>query len=1455
MCDADQASDQNLLLNQTEYLDSVRRMSYGAVETLSSPLQSVFTGLQNTQGVISLAGANSVNGTGFIVIPLLHNLCNRTFQEILVTLGLTPNYQECRLWMYLGDRSPKDTRLNQQSEYPSYANRMTATNEYTEDVDYDTLPEPVQRVFGDFENSNDTGYIDIHGAWTLPSQTVEEAQLLKLDNLCRQVMVANQAAKVLNSPTTTLSPIQSPTSGGGDSNGGLMIEFSFDECVANLVLADSEDPKDVLLLDEYVDFLNRLTGDAFASQSFDALPSALKRNYVAKAMADNTDGVSIDGARLGSTGSVAALQTFCASTQAALNNESQEPSDDDDDDDDDTTFHLPFSDCTIAMATAEIGNRTDTLDPVEYVLFLNKATEFQYFRNLGFDDLPQPLVDNYNALAALNADGIPIAGSFPGMERSSEQKATLMVICTATSNAINKAIHPSPTASPGSLPPVSAVPTPAPTNTGIVTVFNSFVISNTDGLGVPDILAGNETAGLQEGYRNFVNHVTAELANSERRRVLRQTPLVRFLPAKGVNDGTPNLYQVNDYKCPPSVTAEGSICHVVYGSFNATFVNEPNATAFALSLTNATQTAIQRAQNGLQSFIVAADPQTMIVVEGVPEDGRLQPDQSVDVRGADSGGDSDDGGLSVGLLVGIIIAALVLCCCLGGLIYWCKTSDQNLCASCSCTLPSILKRQDSNKIMNLDSDEKVDPEIGESGGDFSIQVQEQSIRESQRKLSMGENNTYKESMGLFSFGLGRGRRNSNEMPDYATNPNTTSNTNNNEGLGLFSFGLGKGRRNSLEMESSSPNTTTTKDNEGMGLFSFGLGKSRRNSLENNNFPGHDLNNSREAGLDINNNDDENSVAAETSQPSLKSPKSEKSEKPWSTESRVPGQSIWDIVEAEGGDDDDDEESSEEEDDDDDESSEEEGEGDGGDEEIVVEEIVEIIEESDDDDDDDDEDSEADEIVELFEDEDDGHGDDDDDESKADQTYVTAALPGNIKKFNNMVETGDWEGVVEAAKKFDHHQDDADSYVGGKITAGLGPGDSSDDESDVADSADEDDDDDEAEREEVEEKDAGGDGKDGDDNDGGGEDDDDGDGDDDDDGEQSRRTEGESTQQSSNTNGMSYTSEELRTREEYQKKVEELVRLVAPDETENVATMMDQFAGREEELINTLETMYERSYSVRARNAIHKSKSGIPNASLSKLPPRARAPATSSAAVAAASSILGRPPDSSTSRSSDRDLIILDNVPKKDLDELLGSSTTKDEDVGTFGEDTVEDDESSDEDDDDDDDDNNNNESAGEASAGEDSGAEIETFDKASGGGGDSATADNSAVGKEIQIDGDEDEDEEVAEEESESYDDDIVDDDDIEYEDDYEEDEYEEEEEEVVEDEDEEIEEEEEEEVTDQGGEEEEGDEGDDDQHKKSLHSAGVSAASESDYDSYGDDDDEDDDEDEEIEHFEDEDE
>jgi hypothetical protein len=69
-----------------------------------------------------------------------------------------------------------------------------------------------------------------------------------------------------------------------------------------------------------------------------------------------------------------------------------------------------------------------------------------------------------------------------------------------------------------------------------------------------------------------------------------------------------------------------------------------------------------------------------------------------------------------------------------------------------------------------------------------------------------------------------------------------------------------------------------------------------------------------------------------------------------------------------------------------------------------------------------------------------------------------------------------------------------------------------------------------------------------------------------------------------TSGGASNASMAKKRAEYREEIETLVRRVVPEEIDNIDEMMAQFAGREEELVETLRTMQERAIAQKARLA-------------------------------------------------------------------------------------------------------------------------------------------------------------------------------------------------------------------------------------------------------------------------------
>ena len=80
----------------------------------------------------------------------------------------------------------------------------------------------------------------------------------------------------------------------------------------------------------------------------------------------------------------------------------------------------------------------------------------------------------------------------------------------------------------------------------------------------------------------------------------------------------------------------------------------------------------------------------------------------------------------------------------------------------------------------------------------------------------------------------------------------------------------------------------------------------------------------------------------------------------------------------------------------------------------------------------------------------------------------------------------------------------------------------------------------------------------------------------------------SSRETAPSSGILDTASQSAKREDTRKEVEELVMRVVPEEVDNIDEMMNQFKGREDELLETLRTMQERFIAQKAREVNQKS---------------------------------------------------------------------------------------------------------------------------------------------------------------------------------------------------------------------------------------------------------------------------
>jgi hypothetical protein len=149
-------------------------------------------------------------------------------------------------------------------------------------------------------------------------------------------------------------------------------------------------------------------------------------------------------------------------------------------------------------------------------------------------------------------------------------------------------------------------------------------------------------------------------------------------------------------------------------------------------------------------------------------------------------------------------------------------------------------------------------------------------------------------------------------------------------------------------------------------------------------------------------------------------------------------------------------------------------------------------------------------------------------SRSQTTSVSSADAQRAAELDHLVDAGDWEGVVLAAAKFEAQE--------GSIRSGTA---SSARSSSVGSEGD------------------------------------------------TRSGTGSGTFTPSVSTSVSESASKAQKRDEIRQEVEALVRRVVPEELDNVDEMMQQFKGREEELVETLRTMQERAVAQKARTAGHK----------------------------------------------------------------------------------------------------------------------------------------------------------------------------------------------------------------------------------------------------------------------------
>jgi hypothetical protein len=967
----------------------------------------------------------------------------------------TVTRSQCNTALSIADLSRDN--LMDESEYVRFVNRL-ANNEYAGGT-FDQLPENLQDNFFEFATTN--GQIDIFGS--KPGQTSTSQQDEFLYALCCQtdLAVQNQSPTAPTATAPSSAPQPSSTSPMQSS------PPTFSELFCRTQMASSDfNRDDKLNEEEYIRFLNRLTSNEFSGLTFDDLDEDLEQNFVNLARTDGL--IDIFGSKPGQTPDDtqdAFLDEVCLDTANALDGgENAAPTSlpADQPSGGETTLPPTFgeSTCYTAMAAADF-NRDDYLNEEEFVRFLNRLTANQ-FAGLAFSELSEPIQGTYVNLSS-DSDNkeIYIFGSKPGQTATEDQKTFLEKICVEVAVAFSQGESSSATPTPPTGGNATNPPTFSP---GFSEVYNSFIVSNTQGLTADDLQSGANRQGLDDAYGEFATKATTELgvvvaSNQRKDASLRRRKLVVSLSPE-----SDEIYLLLDSTCPENVLTR-STCQTVFGKFDVTITDE-NPQEVSDEYTSATQVMIS---NGLlQTTLTEVDPSSLLLIVNAsfPTRTTLQPTPAPNAEMSEPSAtpapvNEKNGKSLAGPIVGGLFGAILFCAAIG------YVSTKGLPFSQSSSSRPGKQKQDDNEDGGFGRDD--DGSAG-GGGFADDEDDEQGPEQSPNKNMFGFGKKNKQGSDNQGFG---DEFDDEEENAFGMNKNNGNKFDNPGGVYAFD--------EPSEVAEKDDNDGSMGGNDdvfGAGQTSPGWGNSK-NVFEGGN-QGWGAN-----GANVSNNRGENFFG----DPAFGDHEGEEGSRSGS-DCESYSSSEDSTYQSENVD----------------------GDGNSAEENSYDNE---------------------------------GEEENSYSRSSADEesdSYNSGSTPGSLesdlrRKNEDMeaaIASGDWDAVAKAADTFGKGQDS--SLEGSSKKDSREDDDNDEDESHSGSS-------------------------------------------------HSASETGSRVTESSVTT----TTEQQEERAEYRAQVDALVRLVLPDETDKVDAMMEQFKGREAELVSTLQTMQERSAIQRARAAVHKSK--------------------------------------------------------------------------------------------------------------------------------------------------------------------------------------------------------------------------------------------------------------------------
>lgn len=967
--------------------------------------------------------------------------------------------------------------LLDKSDYVRFVNRIS-DNDYS-GVQFEQLPQNIQENYNKFATSD--GQVDISGS--KPGQRVSVEQDIFLDTFCCETnwVVQNSDVPITFGPTVAPRPSE------------ITLAPTFDLFFCQRSMASSDlDRDDKLNEDEYIIFLNRLTGNEFVDVTFfDELDTVLKSNF--NNLAGNDGEIYIYGSKPGQTEKIeeeASLVEVCLDTAVALSGGSPPSVAPTADPQNENLTYPPASNESDCYSFIELSDsdRDEYLNEIEYIDFVNELSGGA-FDGMTFTELPPSLQFVYEDLKSTNVTGIYINGS----------EQDIIRICTELSAALLE-LEEQATLKPSG--PIIFFP-------GSSEIYNSFIIANKGGLTAANLLEGTSSRnGLDEAYRVFaessINIVDTSKANISIRRKLKiQANLRRrkleiiFLPNSNL------IYLITDTECPDNLSEEET-CQTVFAKFQVTITDE-NPQSVSIEYTEDTQALI--AEGKLNDILKEVDPLTMLkVVDAsfpvIPDDIEVTvapttaptvPTEIISIQKKKLAGP----------IIGGILGFLLLCAIIAYISI----------KGCPFQLPFL--RQGRGRVGNKTDDDDDDDEgglgFGQDDDDVSTgdkdEIFGKGVRFGADNDAFGNNDAGEEKeqsvdgdRNVFGFAK-KNKRNDEDERDFGLDE-SQSNSN------AKSFGISDNMY-AFEEPSEADSETENHDQRSVGdnhdIVFGGTSSSPAWDNTDNVFDSTSTNQGWGA------NGGEDNFFGSSAFGEEQNEDEEVSRSGSESESYSSDDNTYESDDAGGSED-----------------------YSGKDDGTLDEEQHSYSESSADD--------------EKF-----GDG-------FASKSLSTDKLNSDLRlKNDNMdtaIENGDWDAVVQAANSFDKSDQESTSVAGSSEIGTFS-------QDDIEDNSYSD------------------------------------------------------SYSDASTASATTATVEFERRVEYRAQVDFLVREVLPDETEKVDAMMDQFKGREAELVSTLQTMKERNTNSKARALVHKSKAYIGGANVNGAQ-RGDGSTAGNAAIAAAS---------------------------------------------------------------------------------------------------------------------------------------------------------------------------------------------------------------------------------------------